>query len=78
MSVRFSANLKNLFKSPVKSDLPDNGFELPGQNGEAIILSLIHISDIELIPIGKINEAFERVIKADVKYRFVIDIASLV
>jgi len=34
-------------------------------------------ADIELIPIGKINEAFERVIKADVKYRFVIDIASL-
>ena len=35
-------------------------------------------SDIELIPIGKINEAYERVIKADVKYRFVIDIASLI
>jgi len=34
-------------------------------------------SDIELIPIGKINEAYERVLKADVKYRFVIDIASL-
>jgi len=34
-------------------------------------------SDIELIPISKINEAYERVIKADVKYRFVIDIASL-
>ena len=34
-------------------------------------------SDIELIPIGKINEAYERVIKADVKYRFVIDIDSL-
>jgi len=34
-------------------------------------------SDIELIPISKINEAYERVIKADVKYRFVIDIATL-
>jgi len=34
-------------------------------------------ADIELIPIGKINEAYERVIKADVKYRFVIDITSL-
>jgi len=34
-------------------------------------------ADIELIPMGKINEAFERVIKADVKYRFVIDINSL-
>ena len=34
-------------------------------------------SDIELIPVQKINEAYERVIKADVKYRFVIDIATL-
>ena len=38
MSVRFSANLKNFFKPAEKSDLPDNGFELPGSNGEAIIL----------------------------------------
>jgi uncharacterized zinc-type alcohol dehydrogenase-like protein len=30
-------------------------------------------SDIELIPAKKINEAYERTIKADVKYRFVID-----
>lgn len=30
-------------------------------------------SDIELIPAQKINEAYERTIKADVKYRFVID-----
>jgi uncharacterized zinc-type alcohol dehydrogenase-like protein len=34
-------------------------------------------SDIELIPIQKINEAYERMIKSDVKYRFVIDMASL-
>jgi uncharacterized zinc-type alcohol dehydrogenase-like protein len=34
-------------------------------------------SDIELIPISKINEAFERLLKGDVKYRFVIDMASL-
>ncbi|MGO9231026.1 MAG: NAD(P)-dependent alcohol dehydrogenase [Bryobacteraceae bacterium] len=34
-------------------------------------------SDIELIPIQKINEAYERVIRSDVRYRFVIDIASL-
>jgi alcohol dehydrogenase (NADP+) len=33
--------------------------------------------DIELIPIQKINEAFDRTVKADVKYRFVIDMASL-
>lgn len=35
------------------------------------------VSDIELIPIQKINEAYERMLKGDVKYRFVIDIASL-
>jgi uncharacterized zinc-type alcohol dehydrogenase-like protein len=34
-------------------------------------------SDIELIPIQKINEAYERMLKSDVKYRFVIDLASL-
>lgn len=34
-------------------------------------------ADIEMIPIQKINEAYERMIKSDVKYRFVIDIASL-
>lgn len=35
------------------------------------------VSDIELTPIQKINEAFERMVKNDVKYRFVIDMASL-
>lgn len=34
-------------------------------------------SDIEMIPIQKINEAYDRVVKSDVKYRFVIDMASL-
>jgi alcohol dehydrogenase (NADP+) len=34
-------------------------------------------SDIEVIPIQKINEAYERMLKGDVRYRFVIDIASL-
>ncbi len=34
-------------------------------------------SDVEMIPIQKINEAYERMLKSDVKYRFVIDIASL-
>jgi uncharacterized zinc-type alcohol dehydrogenase-like protein len=34
-------------------------------------------SDIELIRIEQINEAYERVLKSDVRYRFVIDIASL-
>jgi alcohol dehydrogenase (NADP+) len=35
------------------------------------------LSDIELIPIQKINEAYERMLRSDVKYRFVIDISSL-
>jgi len=35
------------------------------------------VSDIELIPIQRINEAYERMLKSDVKYRFVIDMASL-
>jgi alcohol dehydrogenase (NADP+) len=34
-------------------------------------------SDIELIPIQKIDEAYDRLVKGDVKYRFVIDMASL-
>ena len=35
------------------------------------------VSDIEMIPIQKINEAYERMLRSDVKYRFVIDMASL-
>lgn len=34
------------------------------------------LSDIEMIPIQKINEAYERMLKSDVKYRFVIDIVN--
>ncbi|HBJ86967.1 MAG TPA: hydroxyacid dehydrogenase [Verrucomicrobiales bacterium] len=34
-------------------------------------------SDVEVIPIQKLNEAYERLLKADVKYRFCIDMASL-
>jgi len=34
-------------------------------------------SDVEIIPIQKVNEAYERLLKADVKYRFSIDMASL-
>ncbi len=35
------------------------------------------VSDVEVIPIQKINEAYERMLKSDVKYRVVIDMASL-
>jgi alcohol dehydrogenase (NADP+) len=34
-------------------------------------------SDVEKIPIQKVNEAYERLLKSDVKYRFAIDMASL-
>jgi uncharacterized zinc-type alcohol dehydrogenase-like protein len=34
-------------------------------------------ADVEVIPIQKINEAYERLLKSDVKYRFTIDMASL-
>jgi uncharacterized zinc-type alcohol dehydrogenase-like protein len=33
--------------------------------------------DIEVVPIQKVNEAYGRVLKSDVRYRFVIDMASL-
>ncbi len=33
--------------------------------------------DIEVVPIQQVNEAFERVLKSDVRYRFVIDMATL-
>jgi len=35
------------------------------------------VADVEMIAIRMINEAYERMIKSDVRYRFVIDIASL-
>jgi uncharacterized zinc-type alcohol dehydrogenase-like protein len=34
-------------------------------------------SDVEIIPIKNINQAYERMLKGDVKYRFVIDMATL-
>jgi uncharacterized zinc-type alcohol dehydrogenase-like protein len=34
-------------------------------------------SDVEVIPIQKVNKAYERLLKSDVKYRFSIDMASL-
>ena len=34
-------------------------------------------SDVEVIPVQKINEAYERMLKSDVRYRFVIDTSSL-
>ena len=34
-------------------------------------------ADVEVIPIQKVNEAYERLLKSDVKYRFSVDMASL-
>jgi uncharacterized zinc-type alcohol dehydrogenase-like protein len=34
-------------------------------------------SDVEIIPMQKINEAYERMLKSDVRYRFSIDMKSL-
>jgi uncharacterized zinc-type alcohol dehydrogenase-like protein len=35
------------------------------------------VSEVEVIPIQKINEAYERMLRQDVKYRFAIDMSSL-
>ena len=35
------------------------------------------VSDVEVIPIQKINEAYERMLRNDVRYRFVIDMKTL-
>ena len=35
------------------------------------------VADIELIPVQQINEAYDRAVRSDVRYRFVIDNASL-
>ena len=35
------------------------------------------VSDVEIIAVDKINEAYERVLRSDVRYRFVIDMATL-
>jgi uncharacterized zinc-type alcohol dehydrogenase-like protein len=35
------------------------------------------VSDVEVVTMASINQTFERLLKSDVKYRFVIDMASL-
>ena len=34
-------------------------------------------SDVEVIPASRINEAYERAVKGDVRYRFVVDAKTL-
>ena len=50
-----------------------------GETQEMLDFCATHriVSDVEVIPIQRINEAYERTIRSDVRYRFVIDIASL-
>ena len=48
----------------------DYEFQLAGMNRHLA-------ADIELIPADKINEAYDRTIKGDVRYRFVIDVKTL-
>jgi uncharacterized zinc-type alcohol dehydrogenase-like protein len=35
------------------------------------------VSEVEIIRINEINEAYDRLLKSDVKFRFVIDMASI-
>ena len=35
------------------------------------------VSDVEVIAMKDVNEAYERILKSDVKYRFVIDMKTL-
>ena len=35
------------------------------------------VSEIELIPVQQVNEAYERMLKNDVRYRFVLDMKTL-
>jgi uncharacterized zinc-type alcohol dehydrogenase-like protein len=35
------------------------------------------VAEIEVIPIRQVNEAFDRTLKGDVRYRFVIDMSTL-
>ena len=36
-----------------------------------------HTADVEVIPIQQVNQAYDRMVRRDVRYRFVIDLASL-
>ena len=35
------------------------------------------LADVEVVPITGVDEAYERMLKSDVRYRFVIDLATL-
>ena len=64
-----ASGLENTSVVCVSADLPFALGRFCGANGIT--------SDIERIPIQKINEAYERMLASDVKYRFVIEMESL-
>jgi uncharacterized zinc-type alcohol dehydrogenase-like protein len=35
------------------------------------------VSDVEVVPVASVNEAYDRTVKGDVRYRFVLDMATL-
>jgi uncharacterized zinc-type alcohol dehydrogenase-like protein len=51
---------------------------LPFSYGDATVCGEHNIAaDVEVIPVGKVNEAYERLLRSDVKYPLSIDTASL-
>ena len=35
------------------------------------------LADVEVIPMSKVNDAYERMLKSDVRYRFVLDLKTI-
>ena len=48
-----------------------------GLRGQTHLAEMLKRDDVEVIAIKDINEAYERMLKGDVRYRFVIDMATL-
>ena len=72
-----SPNVFNLILKRRSIAAPDRGIR---QTQEMLDFCASHgiVADIEMIRMDEINQAYERMLKGDVKYRFVIDMASLV
>ena len=51
--------------------------ELVGLAGLGEVLPCAAVSDVEVIGVGKINEAYDRMARSDVRYRFSIDMSTL-
>ena len=58
--------------------MPDCAALLLPSNSESVRCAEKNIvSDIELIPVQEVNAAYERMVKGDVEYRFVLDMKTL-